>query len=547
MYIGRLCLAAAIFAAVAWIWKDAPPRTTLAVTLILVVTSAFTAASFWYTHVLGRRPGESVLYGQVVFDAFLVTGAIHLTGGGESTFAPLYILVICAAAVLLPLLGGLLVGLLTSILYFTDIVLGHHSTLTAGVMLQIGLFAVVAVVTGVLGDRLRQTGTALGQVETELRLLRLDTDDILGGISTGILTVDGQGHLAYLNPAAAELLSLPASQWLGKPVLKVLDEIAPGMGAAIARSAETRKPIRRYETDEIQNGSLVLGMSTTLMERGSEEDPPVTAIFQDITERKRIDTLRRRAERLEAIAELSASLAHEIKNPLASIRSAVEQLAGGGIDPDDKQLLEVLVVRESDRVSRLLAEFIDFARVKVTDPQPVDLPAVVRNVIALVRAHPDAAGRAIEAAPSQALEGFAVMGDEDLLHRAVFNLVLNAAQWAGKGGQVTVALDALDSDILSPSFGASQVLRLRVTDTGPGVPPEAIEQIFDPFFTLRPGGTGLGLALVQRAVDAHGGAIFVDAVPPPENSGGTFNLYLPALPIRDALPVDALGRKELFA
>src|SRR5690606_31833023 len=126
---------------------------------------------------------------------------------------------------------------------------------------------------------------------------------------------------------------------------------------------------------------FVLGVSTTMVERGDGGRPPVTVIFQNITEKMRVDALRRRAERLEAVAELSASLAHEIKNPLASIRSAVEQIATAQVDPEDATVLGDLIVRETDRVSRLLAEFIDFARVKVVAPQKVDFTQLVRELV----------------------------------------------------------------------------------------------------------------------------------------------------------------------
>jgi signal transduction histidine kinase len=121
--------------------------------------------------------------------------------------------------------------------------------------------------------------------------------------------------------------------------------------------------------------------------------------------------------------------------------------------------------------------------------------------------------------------GAVVAGDEDLLHRAVLNLVLNALQWAGPGGRVEVALDLVESDILSTALSYTRAARLRVSDTGPGVPPENAERVFDPFFTQRTGGTGLGLALVQRAAEAHEGAVFVDE--PLPGWGTTFTLYLP--------------------
>jgi two-component system sensor histidine kinase PilS (NtrC family) len=251
----------------------------------------------------------------------------------------------------------------------------------------------------------------------------------------------------------------------------------------------------------------------------------VTAIFQDITERKRIEGLRRRAERLEAVAGLSASLAHEIKNPLASIRSATEQLAGDGVDRDDREVLRNLVVRESDRLSRLLTEFLDYDRVQVRTPGMLHLGGLVKQALDVARAHPHAEGREVTFSVDPSAAGAVVAGDEDLLHRAVLNLVLNAVQWAGPGGRVEVALDLVESDILSTALSFTRAARLRVSDSGPGVPREDAERVFDPFFTLRPGGTGLGLALVQRAAEAHGGAVFVDE--PLPGWGTTFTLYLP--------------------
>jgi two-component system sensor histidine kinase PilS (NtrC family) len=531
VYVGRVSLGVAIFLAAALSWKAAPANTTLAATLLLITAGTVSVGSFWWTHVLGRTPGRNYLYWQIVFDVLMVAIVVHLTGGKESDFAPLFVLVIVSAAILLPFVGGILIGILVSLLYFADIVWSTH-TVDASVLLQLCLFTVVALATGYMGDRLRRTGAVLGEVETELRLLRLDTDDVLAGIATGLLTVDGRGRLAFINPAAADLLKLRASDWLGREFLHKLDAVAPGLGEVILRSMNSRTPIRRFETEETPSG-MVFGVSTTLIQREEGGLPSVTAIFQDITERKRMDDLRRRAERLEAVAELSASLAHEIKNPLASIRSATEQLAMDGIDREDREVLGGLVVRESDRLSRLLTEFIDFARVRMRAAVRVDAARVVHEAVDVVRAHPQAADVQVEVEVSPDAARAAVTGDGDLLHRAVLNLVLNGVQWAGAGGRVRVELDALDSDLISPARGSEPVVRLQVTDTGPGVPEGESDHVFDPFFSLRPGGSGLGLALVQRAADAHGGAVFVDQ-PRREGWGATFVLYLPQTGSRSA-------------
>jgi signal transduction histidine kinase len=248
----------------------------------------------------------------------------------------------------------------------------------------------------------------------------------------------------------------------------------------------------------------------------------VTAIFTDISDSKRLQELHLRAERLEAVAALSASLAHEIRNPLASIRSAVEQLARSARADDDERFLAQLIVRESDRLSRLLSEFLDFSRVRATHFDPVDLHEVSVTASRLVREHPDAGGDAVIE-----VEGgrTTVEGDEDLLHRVLVNLLLNAVQAAS--GKVKIKVEvgqALVSD-LPPGCGITNPVRLSVRDDGPGIPEEVRDRLFEPFVTGRPGGSGLGLAIVQRAVEAHRGLVLMETT---RGSGTTFTIFFPA-------------------
>ncbi|MFW6080076.1 MAG: two-component system sensor histidine kinase NtrB, partial [Gemmatimonadota bacterium] len=500
-YLGRLTLAAGVFGGALMVWRTLAPAATMLVTLVLVVSLAITLPSYWYTHIARRTPGRIFLYGQAVYDIALVTAIVHLTGGAQSDFAPLYILVIAAASLLLPMPGSVVVGALASIAYVADIVWLHEPSTLGVAFVQIGLFAIMALVTGALGQRLQQTGSALGAVEGELRQLRLDTGDILGTLDTGVVTVDEGGRLMYVNRAAERLLDVSGEDWVGRPVLEQLDRRAPGLGTAIRRSIETRVPIRRNEVPlPDRDGTRVLGMRTTLLER--EDEPQVTAVFQDITDSRRVEELNRRAERLEAVAGLAASLAHEIKNPLASIRSAVEQLAGERVEIDDRRRLDGLVRTESDRLSRLLSEFIEFSRVQLERTEPVDLGSVVSQALDLVAEHPDASGgAAVEYEPPP--EPVRVPGDADLLHRAVFNLALNAVQHSPREGTVQVEVRAVDSLELPEGVAMDDPVRVVVRDSGPGIPVDEVSRVFDPFFTRRRGGTGLGLALVHRAVEAH--------------------------------------------
>jgi signal transduction histidine kinase len=241
-----------------------------------------------------------------------------------------------------------------------------------------------------------------------------------------------------------------------------------------------------------------------------------------------IERLHTRAERLEAVAEMSASLAHEIKNPLASIRSAAELLAKVPGADDDTRTLTKLVQRESDRLSRLLSEFLDFARTGVSSVRRLDLIEVARHAAALVSAHPDKPEDVTirEVFPSTPL---IVVGDDDLLHRAIFNLLLNAVQASPPGGEVRVEAVELAHHQLPPQAEhfSRGGLMLRITDQGRGIPESIKDRLFEPFVTTKSGGSGLGLSIVHRAVEAHHGFILVDGAD--HHVGCRFTMILPKL------------------
>ena len=522
LYVGRLTLVAGILAAALLLWDDLHPDQTLFATLVFLVAVIATALSFWWSHVAMRAIQANFAYGQVTLDAAIVTCVVHLTGSVQSPLAPLYILVIAAGALILPMSGGVLIGALTGGFFVAEAVFFNHGGDPATVFLQVALFVTVAVSVGVVADRLRKGGGTLGDLASELRQLRLDTGDILNHIRSGILTVDGSGRLVYMNPVGELMLGLEASRLHGRPVLEVLDGVAPGLGEMIGRSIEDRRPVARFRTVTLQESPLTLGVSTTVLERESPGPYPVTAIFQDITDVERLEESNRRNERLQAVAALSASLAHEIKNPLASIQSAVEQLASGRLGSEDRDVLKTLVVNQSQRLSRLLSEFIDFSALEMGPRSVFDACGLVREALALVRQHPEAGG--VDFVEGAMCESSLVLGDRDLLHRALFNLLLNAGQFSAPDGRVVVAVDrggATDRTLRGEAEGS---VTISVTDSGPGVDANDLGRIFDPFYTKRKGGSGLGLAVVHRTVEAHDGSVFVEPAP---EGGARFVLVLP--------------------
>jgi two-component system sensor histidine kinase PilS (NtrC family) len=240
------------------------------------------------------------------------------------------------------------------------------------------------------------------------------------------------------------------------------------------------------------------------------------ALAQELAEfRLRESDMRRllvRAERLEGVAEMSASLAHEIKNPLASIRSAVEQLSRMPRASEDEKILSGLVQRESDRIARVLSEFLDFARTGMTHVHELNLTDIARNAARLASSQPDIAPgvKVLDFFPSAPMM---IEGDEDLMHRAIYNLLLNAVQASPPNGEVRIEGGELQSHQLPAGHEefARGAYAILVVDRGAGIAPQIRDRLFDPFVTTKSGGSGLGLSIVQRAVQAHGGLITVSA------------------------------------
>ncbi len=518
VFIGRLCLASAIFIAAVRNWTSVDADQTLVASLAFALSTAFTVVSAGYAEIYKKRLGPTFLYLQAVFDMLLVTAVVHLTSGNNSLFAPLYILVIAMASLLVPAGGGLLIAALGLVLYFADVLFFFRTpgtnSVEPGVWVQLTIFGIVALGVRYVSARLRESGEGKEQLVAALEQTRLQAEDILHNIRSGVVTVDSAGRLLFANPMAEHLLGIDLVERYGEPVLEVIGGVAPELADAVKRAAESKVRTTRGEgIVSTVAKRFPVGVTTTYTEHGETgAGRTATAIFQDISDQKRMEALRLRAERLEGIAELSASLAHEIKNPLASIRSAVEQISRMPTVSDDHKTLSVLVMRESDRLSRLLSEFLDFARVRVARTDRVDLASIARGAAGLASTHPDRDETVKVVCVSPDGDTLHIDGDEDLLHRAVFNLALNAVQAAPPQTEVRIEVGAGSFESLS--FGLpfdGEAVSLRVSDSGPGIPPEIRDKMFDPFFTTKVNGSGLGLAVVHRAIEAHRGLVFVDS------------------------------------
>ena len=523
VYIGRLSLAWAILIAAIASWFRSDSEKTLVVTLTFVLAHIITAASFAWSDVRRRPLTEAFLYLQLLVDVLVVTAVVHVTDG---QFAALYILVNAVAAIFLPVGGALLIAALGIVLYSADVVLLQAAQSIFPLFLQLLVFSAAGVGSSYISVQLKTAGVGREALAAELKRVRLREADILRNIKSGIISVGEGGELLFANAAASHLLGSDLEARIGTPILDWVHTVAPGLASAVRRATSEASVVARSEGTLRRGDSVVpLGVTTTTtIDDQVLGSRTITAIFQDISDQKRLDQLHLRAHRLEAVAELSASLAHEIKNPLASIRSAVEQMSTRPAANDDERTLGRLIVRESDRLSRLLSEFLDFARVRVTKRDSVDLAAVVRGAVRLAEAHPDHSGGAKITLDING-EPLNVKGDEDLLHRVVFNLSLNALQATRPGTTVRIvvgpaAADRIPRGVASLEGGA---VAIDVTDEGAGIAADVRERLFEPFTTNKPGGTGLGLAIAHRAIEAHRGVVLVDT----SERGTRFAVLLP--------------------
>jgi len=523
LFAGRLVLATGVLLGAGLVWTERPQESFI-VSIAVVFALMFTLYGAGTIFLLRRKPTNAFFLFQALVDLGLVTTILHFTGQPQSAFPALYVLVVAAYSLLMPPAWVAVTAILASLLFLGDTIWTHGASLDTVSWAQIGVFNLVFAIVAVLGHRLREAGMEQATLATELQRVRLEADDILRNIRSGVLTVDGFGRLAFINPTAERLLDLDGEALIGHPVLDQLKTRSSELWAAAVAGIRNGRKISRGEGMVVQGAGRMfpIGLSTTTFRQEAQEAPSVTAIFTDISDLKEVQELHMRAERLEAVAELSASLAHEIRNPLASIRSSVEQLARSKHADEDERFLSGLIVRESDRLSRLLSEFLDFARVRATHFAPVDLHSVVVAVVRLIRAHPDCRPDAVIT-----VEGGHTLleGDEDLLHRVAANLVLNAVQAARGPIRITVNVSVAQPTEIPHGTDLEHSVRLQIRDNGPGIPEEVRERLFQPFVSGRSGGSGLGLAIVQRAVEAHRGLVLVDSGP---GSGTTFTIFLPA-------------------
>jgi two-component system sensor histidine kinase PilS (NtrC family) len=500
-----------------------------------------TAFSGWWLR-RSERPARFASV-QMAIDLCVVSLLVHLSGGHESVFTFLYVAVTAVGAVLLERKSAVLAAcgsagayggvLVIEQLGFGSAFDGAHETAHAAVVfgtwaIHVGALFLVAGLGGLVTRELRQAGAQLGRTSDVNRQLRDLNAHIVQSLNSGLLTTDLEGRVGSFNPQAERIVGRKAEAVLGRAV----DEILPGAEGMLRPSVEgVGAPLRRHRLSYTGPGGeeKFLGLAGAALR--DERGLPVGGllIFQDVTSVVEMETSLTQRERLAAVGEMAARIAHEVRNPLAAISGSVQLLRSshGMTQEQDFQQLMGIVVREADRLSSLIGDFLGYARPPSPVSERVDLHEVAREVLTVLRGSVDSGVCfALRGDPDAML-----YGDPGELRQVLWNLCLNAVEAMPKGGTVVVSVEwaaqgaggtrrreGQESHEICGDYGSTCAdLMVSVEDEGEGVDPQWLDRLFEPFFTTKSGGTGLGLATVHRIVEAHGGQVEVETRP----GGGT--------------------------
>ncbi len=471
---------------------------------------------------------------QVGWDLAFTAIWIYSTGGTGSLFIFLYLFVIIEGSILLGLYGAILIAFVCGLLYWLELHLEYHWALfprtspiaaavvthpanypIANLIFILAAMGSAAMLTGSLKQRFSQTNLLLQEKSDKVQSLLHLNESIVRCIRSGLITLDLGGRITSVNEAAAAITDQTSDALLGQKVEDFLGMIP--LDELDIQDATSTAPFRWEQSYERKDGkALMLGCSGAVL-RDHKGDPfGHLIVFQDLTYYKQMEDSLRRKEKLAAIGEMAAGLAHEIRNPLASLYGSIQLLQGEVSLEGTQERLMGIVLKESERLDALITDFLLFAFPHVGERESIPLRKLVEETFEIFKKGPHSReGLAVEVQMDPAVR---IHGNRRQIQQILWNLLLNAVQAMPDGGEIRV-----EGEEKRNRTGATSV-SWRVRDTGRGITSENLARIFDPFYTSRPEGTGLGLAIVHRIVENHGGRIHVQSEP---GKGSVFEIDLP--------------------
>jgi two-component system, NtrC family, nitrogen regulation sensor histidine kinase GlnL len=383
-----------------------------------------------------------------------------------------------------------------------------------------------------MAAQLFQQRTALEEAHAELRRqfeeladLKGYTDNILGSLTSGIVTIDLDGRVVTLNPAAELMTGFFRGEAAGRYCTELFAH-TPELSDLLTETLASRAPIANISlTLRRRNGSAVpIEFGTAPLKGGEGKDLGVIGVFRDVTLLRQLESDLQRSDRLAALGTLAAGLAHEIKNPLTSLLTFSRHLERKFDDRNFRERFGSVVPRELERINGIVERLLELARPARLSFALVRLPELLERAVELYA--DQLADRHIEIVREYARDVPPVQADKEALYRVFVNLVANALDAMPRGGRLIARAGwVTGGDPLPPARRrAANRVKVEIEDTGTGIEPSETDRIFNPFYTTRSGGTGLGLALAHKIVQDHGGRISFTSVP---GRGTTFTIVLP--------------------
>ena len=463
-------------------------------------------------------------YLQLLVDTVLVTAIIYATGGIESIFSFLYILTIINGSIILYRKGGMIAASSSSILYGLLIDLHYYrvieplgSRLTYPtdyqtsyifylILVNIAAFYLVAFLSSYPSEQARKSRVELIAKQDDIIKLEALNEWIIQSMTSGLITLDDEGRILLFNPAAERLFGIPSGACIGQRLLEVL----PFLNGHVRLGDEGMNPHSGKHTSFMDlpylrpNGEKVfLRCSASPLSSPDGSRGGRILFFQDMTQMRQIEEEMKRVEGLALIGELAAGIAHEIRNPMASISGSIQMLKESLEMDDVKTKLMDIMLREINRLNTLVSDFLLFARPKPSVVQRVDLNQLILDSLELFK---NSAKWTEKIRVETQFHGpMNIESDPEQIKQVLWNLFLNAVEAMKGGGVLSVRTEFVNS--LESHGGMRKMAQITFRDTGEGFSSKALQFLFTPFFTSKEGGSGLGLAIVKRIVEGLKGRV----------------------------------------
>jgi len=498
--------------------------------LTTALTYALTLLYIGLAQVIHARRLQLMM--QIAGDLVIETLLVYFTGGADSPFSFLYLVSIITASMMLYRRGGIfaasgatiLYGALGDLMYYNVIPLPEQtlfsptswtsSRLYLNMATNFAGYYAAALLTSYIAEKLQKTSQELDANRQNLAELRALNQNVIESIPSGLVALTQFGTASFINPAGCQILRTTASQSLGRHVTEL------GFFSTeewnVVRERLTGGAVVREERDAFPTGEgeepRSVGFAITPLHTLDGKASGYTLIFQDLTEMKKLESELRLKDRMAAVGELSAGIAHEIRNPLAAIAGSVQVLKSSkSLSPQEQRLMSI-VLKESERLNKSIADFLRFVRPQEKLAAQFDIAASLSETLDLLanssELRPDHEIRRDIVPPS-----FWVLGDGDQIRQVFWNIARNAVQAMPAGGVLTVRTEP-----------AEEAYNIVFADSGQGMSDADLRRLFQPFRTNFPSGTGLGMAISYRIVQEHGGRIDVNSR---EGAGTTITVSLP--------------------